>query len=61
MVSFKYCLECIISMVDKKFSKVNFGKIFGDLSLPVVNKCTEFEDKEFDDFILFGVKKKVLK
>ena len=48
-------------MVDKKFSKVNFGKIFEDLSLPVVNKCTEFKAKEFDDFILFGVKKKVLK
>jgi hypothetical protein len=47
--------------MEKKFSKIDFGKIFGDVSPPSCSRFVEFEFKDFGDFVQFGVKPKVKK
>jgi len=49
-------------MVEKKFSSVNFGKIFGNVSPECKQKSfEEYEFKDFGEYILFGTKNKVKK
>ena len=45
-------------MAEKKFTSVDFGKMFRGVNSPVQRKCEEFEFKDFGDYLVFGVKEK---